>query len=217
MCPMKRTRFYTLSLLVLSLSLALTGAGCKKKQTDNAAATKTAEGSAAPAGSAAAAGSAAVEPAGSAVPAATGSSAEATPAAAGAKSIVGTAKAAGTFTTFLEAIDAAGLTERLNGPGPFTVFAPTDEAFAKIPAKDVDALLADKPKLEALLQHHIIAGTVASKDLASQKAIKSVQGDELAIDSASGITVAGASVVTPDIVASNGVIHSIDKVLVPAK
>jgi uncharacterized surface protein with fasciclin (FAS1) repeats len=211
---MKRTHRNTL-LLALAAALSLAGAGCKKKQADNAAATKTTEGSAAP-GSAAPAGSA-TEPGGSAVPAAAGSSAEPTPAAAGAKSILETAKAAGTFATFLKAVDAAGLTERLNGPGPFTVFAPNDEAFAKIPAKDLEALLADKPKLEALLQHHIIAGAVASKDLASQKAVKSVQGDELAIDAASGVTVGGAKVVTPDIAASNGVIHTIDKVLVPVK
>lgn len=217
---MKRTYRKTF-LLALAAALALTGAGCKKKQHDNAAATKTTEGSAAtgsqaPAGSAVPAGSA-DGAAGSAVPAAAGSGAEATPAAAGSKTIAETLNGAGTFTTLLKAVDAAGLTERLNAPGPFTVFAPTDEAFAKIPAKDLEALLADKGKLEALLQHHIIAGAVASKDLSTQKTVKSVQGSDLAIDAASGITVAGAKVVTPDIAASNGVIHSLDKVLVLAK
>lgn len=191
---------HSFSALALSLTLALTGAACKKKS-DNSPATKTTEGSAQPA----------------AAPAPTGSAAEATPAAAGAKNIIETAKAAGTFTTFLKAVDAAGLTERLSGAGPYTVFAPTDEAFATIPAQELEALLADKAKLEALLQRHVIAGSVASKDLASQKAIKTVQGDELSVDTASGVTIGGAKVVTPDITASNGVIHSIDKVLVPAK
>lgn len=203
----------TLALVLISASLSF--AGCKKKAED-AGAAKTVEGSAA-AGSAAtgsaaqpaATGSAAPtgEPAGSADPAAAKA-----PDPAAAKNIVDTAKGVANLSTFVKAVDAAGLTATLGGAGPFTVLAPTDEAFAKIPAKDLEALLADKAKLEALLQFHVVPGAVASKDFAAQKAVKSVQGAELAID---GGKIVGATVVTPDLAASNGVIHAIDTVLQP--
>lgn len=193
--------------------LALAAIGCKKKQPDGQATPKPGEGSGSDTSSGSVAGGSAAS--GSA---ATGS---ATPDPAKprteAKNLVETAKAAGTFSTFVKAIDAAGLTEKLSGAGPFTVFAPTDEAFAKIPAKDLEALLADKPKVEALLQYHVIPGAVSSKDLATQKAIKSVQGADLVVDTSSGTKIGGATVVTPDVAASNGVIHAIDTVLVLPK
>jgi uncharacterized surface protein with fasciclin (FAS1) repeats len=192
------------TLVSLLAVLALGAAGCKKKQPDDHAAPKVAEGSDKISGSgSSASGSAAT---GSATP-------DTTKPPAQAKNIIETAKAAGTFNTLVKAIDAAGLTDKLSGAGPFTVFAPTDEAFAKLPAKDLEALLADKAKLEALLQYHVIAGAVSSKDLATQKAIKSVQGPDLAVDTSSGIKIGGSTVVTPDVPASNGVIHAIDTVL----
>lgn len=188
-------------LLVMLLSFSLAGAACKKKSSEQQSAKPT-EGSAAVAGSA--------EP----TPAA-GSAAEPAKADPGAVTLLETAKQAGTFTTFLKAVDAAGLTTNLEGPGPFTVFAPTDEAFAKIPAKELDALLADKAKLAAVLQYHVVAGSVSSKDLAAAKTEKTIQGPELAVDATNGLVVGGATVVKPDLVASNGVIHAIDKVLTP--
>jgi len=197
-------RTFLVSILAVT---TLASVGCKKQQPAGEPAAKTAEGSAAQP----AAGS--VGAAGSATGAATPDPAKPTPPGE-ARSLLDAARAAGSFTTFLKAIDAGGLTEKLSGPGPFTVLAPTDDAFAKLPPKDLEALLADKSKLQALLQNHIVEGTVASKDLATQKSIKTAQGGELAIDASSGIKVGGATVVTPDIAASNGVIHAIDAVIV---
>jgi uncharacterized surface protein with fasciclin (FAS1) repeats len=210
---MKRKQTLRTVLLPLLAALALTAIGCKKKQADGQAAPKAGEGS----GSDTSAGSVAAGSAASGSAAAGSATPDTTKPPVEAKNIIETAKSAGTFTTLLKAIDAAGLTDRLNGAGPFTVFAPTDEAFAKIPAKDLEALLADKPKLEALLQYHVVPGAVSSKDLATQKALKSVQGADLTVDTASGVKIGGATVVTPDIAASNGVIHVIDTVLVLPK
>ncbi len=131
-----------------------------------------------------------------------------------AKDIVDTAVAAGTFKTLATALQAAGLVETLKGKGPFTVFAPTDEAFAKIPKADLDALLKDKAKLTAVLTYHVVSGKVMAKDVKAGK-VKTVQGSELTLATAGGVTVNGAKVVAADIVADNGVIHVIDTVVLP--
>ena len=137
------------------------------------------------------------------------------PAAAPATSdIVDTAVAAGSFTTLVTAIKAAGLVDTLKGPGPFTVFAPTDAAFAKLPAGTVDALLADKAKLTAVLTYHVVPGKVMAKDVKAGK-VKTVQGSEITVATANGVMVDGAKVVKTDIVADNGVIHVIDSVIMP--
>ncbi|MBZ0235953.1 MAG: fasciclin domain-containing protein [Deltaproteobacteria bacterium] len=137
------------------------------------------------------------------------------PPAAATKNIIEVASEAGSFKTLLTAVDAAGLTATLAGPGPFTVFAPTDEAFAKVPAKDLEALLADKEALTKVLTYHVVQGAVTAKDVAGIPAAKTLQGGELAIDTSSGVKVGGATVVKADIMASNGVIHVIDTVLMP--
>ncbi len=131
-----------------------------------------------------------------------------------AKDIVDTAVAAGSFKTLVTALQAAGLVDTLKGKGPFTVFAPTDEAFAKIPKADLDALLKDKAKLTAVLTYHVVAGQVLAKDVKPGK-VKTVQGSELTLATAGGVTVDGAKVIKADIVADNGVIHVIDTVLMP--
>lgn len=129
--------------------------------------------------------------------------------------IVDTAVAAGSFKTLAAALQAAGLVETLKGKGPFTVFAPTDEAFAKIPKADLDALLTDKARLTAVLTYHVVAGKVMAADVVKLKEAKTVQGSMVMIDAASGVKVNNAKVVKTDIVASNGVVHVIDTVLMP--
>jgi uncharacterized surface protein with fasciclin (FAS1) repeats len=131
-----------------------------------------------------------------------------------AKDIVDTAVGAGNFKTLATALQAAGLVDTLKGPGPFTVFAPTDAAFAKVPKATLDALLADKAKLTAVLTYHVVAGKVMAKDVKAGK-VKSVQGSELTIGTMGGVTVDSATVTATDIVADNGVIHVIDSVLLP--
>ena len=132
-----------------------------------------------------------------------------------AKDIVDTAVAAGEFKTLAAALEKAGLVSTLKGKGPFTVFAPTDAAFAKVPKADLDALLADKAKLTAVLTYHVVPGTVMAKDVKTGK-VASVQGSELMLaTSGAGMTVDGAQVVKADIVADNGVIHVIDRVVLP--
>ena len=131
------------------------------------------------------------------------------------KDIVDTAVAAGSFKTLATALQAAGLVETLKGKGPFTVFAPTDDAFAKLPAGALDALLKDKAKLTAVLTYHVVAGKVTAADVAKLKEAKTVQGGSLRVSTASGVRVDEASVVQTDIQASNGVIHVIDSVLMP--
>jgi uncharacterized surface protein with fasciclin (FAS1) repeats len=135
--------------------------------------------------------------------------------AAQAKDIVDTAVAAGQFKTLATALQAAGLVETLKGKGPFTVFAPTDEAFAKIPKAQLDALLADKAKLTAVLTYHVVPGAVMAKDVKAGK-VKTVQGSELTVSTTGGVMVDKAKVVKTDITASNGVIHVIDSVVLPA-
>jgi len=131
------------------------------------------------------------------------------------KDIVDTAVAAGSFKTLATALQAAGLVETLKGAGPFTVFAPTDEAFAKIPKADLDALLKDKAKLTAVLTYHVVAGKVMAADVVKLTSAKTVQGSSVKIDASNGVKVDNAKVVKADIVASNGVIHVIDTVILP--
>lgn len=131
-----------------------------------------------------------------------------------AKDIVDTAVAAGNFKTLAAALQAAGLVDTLKGKGPFTVFAPTDEAFAKVPKADLDALLKDKAKLTAVLTYHVVPGKVMAKDVKAGK-VKTVQGSELTIATSGGVMVDNAKVTATDIVADNGVIHVIDSVVMP--
>ena len=131
--------------------------------------------------------------------------------------IVDTAVAAGAFKTLVAAVQAAGLVDTLKGAGPFTVFAPTDEAFSKLPPSAVADLLKpeNKAKLQGVLTYHVVAGKVLAADVIKLKSAKSVQGQDLAIDTTAGVKVAGANVVKTDIVCSNGVIHIIDTVMLP--
>lgn len=132
------------------------------------------------------------------------------------KDIVDTAVAAGSFKTLTKALTEAGLVDTLKGPGPFTVFAPTDEAFAKLPKGTVEALLKDKQKLVAVLTYHVVPGKVLAADAAKLTSAKTVNGQSLSIKATKGsVKVDGATVVKADIVASNGVIHVIDSVLLP--
>jgi uncharacterized surface protein with fasciclin (FAS1) repeats len=131
-----------------------------------------------------------------------------------AKDIVDTAVAAGNFKTLATALTAAGLVDTLKGKGPFTVFAPTDAAFAKIPKADLDALLKDKAKLTAVLTYHVVAGKVMAADVKAGK-VKTVQGSELTVSTTGGVMVDKAKVTATDIVADNGVIHVIDSVIMP--
>jgi uncharacterized surface protein with fasciclin (FAS1) repeats len=134
--------------------------------------------------------------------------------AAQAKDIVDTAVAAGNFKTLATALQAAGLVETLKGKGPFTVFAPTDAAFAKIPKADLDALLKDKARLTAVLTYHVVPAKVLAKDVKAGK-VKTVQGGEITVATTGGVTVDSARVTATDIMASNGVIHVIDTVIMP--
>ncbi len=131
-----------------------------------------------------------------------------------AKDLVDTAIAAGNFNTLAAALQAADLVDTLKGTGPFTVFAPTDAAFAKIPKADLDALLADKAKLTAVLTYHVIPGVVMAKDVKAGM-VKTVQGSSLTVSTMGGVKVDDANVTAVDIVADNGVIHVIDSVVLP--
>ncbi len=131
------------------------------------------------------------------------------------KNIVETAVAAGSFKTLVTAVQVAGLVDTLSGAGPFTVFAPTDEAFAKIPKETLDAVLADKAKLTAILTYHVVAGKVMASDVMGLTSAKTVQGGEVKIDTTDGVMVDDAKVVQADIECTNGVIHVIDSVMMP--
>lgn len=134
------------------------------------------------------------------------------------KDIVDTAVAAGQFNTLVAAVQAAGLVDTLKGKGPFTVFAPTDDAFAALPEGTVDNLLKpeNKDKLVSILTYHVVPGKIMSKDIAGKKAnVKTVQGTDIAVDAMNGVMVNDAKVVGADVEASNGVIHVIDKVILP--
>jgi uncharacterized surface protein with fasciclin (FAS1) repeats len=134
--------------------------------------------------------------------------------------IVDTAVAAGSFKTLVTAVKAAGLVDTLKGKGPFTVFAPNDEAFAKLPKGTVEGLLKDIPKLKAVLTYHVVSGKVMAADVVKLKTAKTVQGQEVKIDASKwhlhmNPKINDANVVKADVVADNGVIHVIDKVLLP--
>lgn len=131
-----------------------------------------------------------------------------------AKDIVDTAIDAGNFKTLATALQAAGLVETLKGPGPFTVFAPDDAAFAKIPKADLDALLKDKDKLTAVLLAHVVPAKVMSKDVTAGT-VKTAGGYQLTVATEGGVTVDAAKVTAVDVVADNGVIHVIDTVVLP--
>jgi uncharacterized surface protein with fasciclin (FAS1) repeats len=134
-----------------------------------------------------------------------------------AKDIVAVASSAGTFKTLVAAVQAAGLVETLEGKGPFTVFAPTDEAFAKLPAGTLESLLKpeNKEKLAAILTYHVVSGKVMSADVKTGM-VKTVNGKELDVKAWSGkVSVNGAKVTAADVAASNGVIHVVDTVLLP--
>jgi uncharacterized surface protein with fasciclin (FAS1) repeats len=134
--------------------------------------------------------------------------------------IVDTAVASGMFNTLVEAVKAAGLVDTLKGPGPFTVFAPTDEAFAKIPKSDLDMLLKDTTKLKSILTFHVVEGKLMASDLAEHEYLQALNGGELRIDNKRwhlhrDMKVNGANITKPDLVVDNGVCHAIDKVLMP--
>jgi uncharacterized surface protein with fasciclin (FAS1) repeats len=131
-----------------------------------------------------------------------------------AADIVDTAVKAGNFKTLVAAVQAAGLVDTLKGKGPFTVFAPTDEAFAKIPKETLDGLLKDKAALSKILTYHVVSGKVMAKDVKAGK-VKSVQGSEITVKTEGGVMVDGAKVIATDVAASNGVIHAIDTVIMP--
>jgi uncharacterized surface protein with fasciclin (FAS1) repeats len=132
-----------------------------------------------------------------------------------AADIVDTAVSAGQFNTLVKAVQAAGLVDTLKGPGPFTVFAPTDEAFAKLPAGTLESLLADKQKLAQVLTYHVVPGKVVAADV-KPGAVKTVQGQSLNVTTNMGaVMVDNARVTKTDIIASNGVIHVIDTVVLP--
>lgn len=136
--------------------------------------------------------------------------------AAEKKDIVDTAVAAGSFKTLVTAAKEAGLVEALKGPGPLTVFAPTDEAFAKLPKGALEGLLADKEKLAAVLKYHVVPGKVMAADVVKLKEAKSLQGQSIAVQAKDGVKLNGAAnVIKTDIECSNGVIHVIDTVILP--
>ncbi|MGT2501513.1 fasciclin domain-containing protein [Bradyrhizobium guangxiense] len=138
------------------------------------------------------------------------------PSIARAADIVDTAVSAGQFTTLVTAVKAAGLVPTLKGKGPFTVFAPNDAAFAKLPPGTVESLLKNKAKLRAVLKYHVIPGRVKAADVAGKSLkVATVQGQPVSVDGSFGVTVNDAHVIQPDIEASNGVIHVIDTVLLP--
>jgi uncharacterized surface protein with fasciclin (FAS1) repeats len=131
------------------------------------------------------------------------------------KNIIETAIEAGSFETLVTAVKAAGLVDTLSSAGPFTVFAPTDDAFAKIPAETLQEILKDKEKLTAILTYHVISGKFMASDVVNITEAITVQGGKLSIDTSNGVKVNNANVIKTDIETSNGVIHVIDTVLIP--
>jgi uncharacterized surface protein with fasciclin (FAS1) repeats len=134
--------------------------------------------------------------------------------------IVDTAVSSGMFNTLVEAVKAAGLVETLKSPGPFTVFAPTDEAFAKIPKAELEMLLKDVAKLKSILTLHVVEGKLMAADLAEHEYLQALSGGELRIDNKRwhlhrNMKVNGANIIKPDLAVDNGVCHAIDKVLMP--
>ncbi len=144
------------------------------------------------------------------------SSTTTTDAKAGGDTIVDVASANADFGTLVTAVTKAGLAETLQGTGPFTVFAPTNAAFAKIPADQLDTILADKAQLTSILTYHVVPGKVLAADLEPEQMVKTVEGRDVDIKvGASGATINGCTIVKTDVMASNGVIHAIDCVLTP--
>jgi uncharacterized surface protein with fasciclin (FAS1) repeats len=135
--------------------------------------------------------------------------------AAQSADIVDTAVSAGSFNTLVIAVDAAGLVDTLKGPGPFTVFAPTDDAFAALPAGTVEHLLANPDQLRSVLTYHVLPGQVTAADAVTLPSATTVQGEDIAISSDGGLRVNDAAVIAADIFASNGVIHVLDRVILP--
>ena len=131
------------------------------------------------------------------------------------KDIVDTAVAAGSFKTLAKLLTDAGLVDTLKGAGPFTVFAPTDEAFAKVPKATLEALGKDKDKLRAVLTYHVVPGKVMAADVTKLTSAKTVQGQSISISTAGGVKVDNANVIKTDIACTNGVIHVIDSVILP--
>jgi len=131
------------------------------------------------------------------------------------KNIVEVASDNNDFSTLVTAVKAAGLAETLSGEGPFTVFAPTNDAFAKLPEGTVENLLKDKDKLTQILTYHVVPGKIMAKDVLNLKSAKTVQGGEISIDTNDGVKVDNANIIQTDIEASNGVIHVIDSVIMP--
>lgn len=129
--------------------------------------------------------------------------------------IIDTAVNAGSFKTLMAAVKAAGLVDTLKEPDPFTVFAPTDDAFARLPEGTVEALLDDISQLTKILTYHVLVGKVMYADMVNLNSVPTLEGSALSIDAASGVKVNNATVVTPDVEADNGVIHVIDSVLIP--
>jgi len=131
------------------------------------------------------------------------------------KNVVETAIEAGTFRTLVEAVKTAGLVKTLSGKGPFTVFAPNDAAFAKLPAGTVERLLKDKEKLTSVLTYHVVPRKLMAADVMKLRSAKTVQGQEISIDTTEGVKIDVAKVIKPDIECTNGVIHVIDSVIMP--
>ena len=129
--------------------------------------------------------------------------------------IVDVAVQAGSFNTLVQAVQAAGLVETLSGEGPFTVFAPTDEAFAQIPQETLQAVLADKEKLTAILTYHVVPGRLMAADVVRSTQLQTVQGQSITVSAEGGVRVDDANVIQTDIEADNGVIHVIDQVIMP--
>jgi len=131
------------------------------------------------------------------------------------KNLVETAIEAGNFKTLVKAVQEAGLVDTLSNEGPFTIFAPTDEAFAKLPSGTLEQLLHDKEKLTEILTYHVIENKVMSNEVINIKNAKTVNGKDVSIDASQGVKIDTANVINPDIECSNGVIHVIDEVLLP--
>jgi uncharacterized surface protein with fasciclin (FAS1) repeats len=131
------------------------------------------------------------------------------------KNITETAINNKTFSTLVTALTAADLVDTLSGPGPFTVLAPTNEAFEKIPTKDLEALLSNKAKLTKVLTYHVIAGKVMSTDIVKMREAKTLEGSMVSIDTKNGVMINSSKVITADIECTNGIIHVIDTVLMP--
>jgi uncharacterized surface protein with fasciclin (FAS1) repeats len=129
--------------------------------------------------------------------------------------IVDVAVQAGSFKTLVQAVQAAGLVETLSGAGPFTVFAPTDDAFAQIPQETLQAVLADKEKLTAILTYHVVPGKLMAADVVNSTQLQTVQGQSITVSTEGGVRVDDANVIQTDIEADNGVIHVIDRVIMP--